>query len=333
MSAAGLASRLCLALPLSQRISPADLVRIGVEADRLGFLAVDAGENASTDALALLGALAMATARLQLASAVVTPLARSPALIAMGVVTMASLAPGRFTLGLGVGSPQVAGWHGQEFGQPVALMERTLDAVRAALSGQQLADWGRFRLSGIEPVQVPIRLAALNPRMLRLAAERTDGLILNFAGPDQVREIATELRALRARLGLASPFTILASIWAYVGPEPELAGASVRRETGVYLAVPTYQRMAASHAGWEQVRMVERAWREGGRDAAARVVPQSIVDGVYAGSRRQVEDRIERLLEAGADQVRVVPVTPHPGDPTAALEVVRAFGAVSGHIL
>jgi probable F420-dependent oxidoreductase len=324
VSEVGLAARLSIALPLSQGIAPADLVRVGVEAERLGFHGVDVGEHASTDAMAMLGALAAATSRIQLSSAVISPLVRSPSLIAMGAATMASLAPGRFILGLGVGSPLVAGWHGQEYRRPVAVMERTLEAVRRALSGQSVPEWGRFRLTGIEPAQVPIHLAALNPRMLRLAAERADGLILNFAGPDHVRPIAAELRALRARLGLSSAFVITASTWAYLGPEPEQAEAAVRRETSVYLAVPTYQRMAARHADEEQVLAVERAWREGGRQAASKLVPQSVIDGVYAGGRReQIEERIARLVDAGADLVRLLPVTTRPGDLTAATELVK----------
>jgi alkanesulfonate monooxygenase SsuD/methylene tetrahydromethanopterin reductase-like flavin-dependent oxidoreductase (luciferase family) len=326
LSPSPLASRLGIALPLSQGISPADLLRIGVEADRRGLRAVDAGEHASTDSLALLGALAVATERIELGTAIVSPLVRSPALIAMGAATMASLAPGRFVLGLGIGSPIVGAWHGREYGRALAVMEATLDAVRAAVAGQSLPEWGRFRLVGIGPVQIPIHLAALNPRMIELAALRADGLILNFAGPEQVRTIAARVRSLRVEAGLATPVQIIASAWAYVGPEPELAADRVRSETSVYLAVPSYQHMAAAHAGMERVRIVEQAWREGGRAAATRLVPQSVVDGVYAGGTPEaVAERSGELLEAGADAVRLVTVTTHPGDPSVALDLIAAL--------
>jgi hypothetical protein len=46
---------------------------------------------------------------------VVSILTRSLALLAMGAATLADLSSGRFVLGLGAGSPVVAGWHGREF--------------------------------------------------------------------------------------------------------------------------------------------------------------------------------------------------------------------------
>ena len=165
-------ANLGIATPLGYGQPPTALRDLAVAAERRGLGGIQVGELASTEVFALVAAMACATSRIRLETAVVSMLTRSPALLAMGAATLAELSSGRFVLGLGAGSPAVAGWHGREFpARPRTAMVQTVSDVRAALGGERLPGWDGFRLTGIEPrPDVRIFMAAMNPQMLRAAA-------------------------------------------------------------------------------------------------------------------------------------------------------------------
>ena len=85
----------------------------------------------------LLSFIAAKTSRIRLGSGIMQAGTRTPALIAMTAMSLASMSNGRFVLGLGVSGPQVIeGWHGITFDRPVARMRETIDIVRMAARGE-----------------------------------------------------------------------------------------------------------------------------------------------------------------------------------------------------
>ena len=65
--------------------------------------------------------------------------ARTPAATAMTAATLDLMSGGRFLLGLGTSGPQVVeGWHGQEWGKPLARTREYVEIVRAALRREPL---------------------------------------------------------------------------------------------------------------------------------------------------------------------------------------------------
>src|SRR5262249_52379440 len=81
-----------------------------------------------------------------------------------GMQTLGEAFPGRFVLGLGISHPHAVAMRGQEYGRPLTTMRAYLDAMDEA------------PYMGPGPMgRVPIVLAALGPKMLDLARDRTDG--------------------------------------------------------------------------------------------------------------------------------------------------------------
>src|SRR5207245_11086627 len=81
--------------------------------------------------------------RIKLGSGIMQAGTRTPALIAMTAMSLASMSGGRFRLGLGVSGPQVIeGWHGIRFDRPVQRMRETAEIVRRAIRGERLEYWG-----------------------------------------------------------------------------------------------------------------------------------------------------------------------------------------------
>jgi len=109
------------------------------EAERLGVDCVWSAEAWGHDAVTPLAFLAARTTRIKLAPGSCRAGTRTPALIAMTAMSLASMSGGRFRLGLGVSGPQVIeGWHGIEFDRPVQRMRETAEIVRRAVRGERL---------------------------------------------------------------------------------------------------------------------------------------------------------------------------------------------------
>jgi 5,10-methylenetetrahydromethanopterin reductase len=154
------------------------LARTARRAEELGFDQVWFPDSQLLwrDVFTVLTAAAVGTERIGLGSAVTNLVTRHPAVVASAARSVAELAPGRFTLGLGVGNSSV-GPIGMRSSTGVELREG-LTMLRALLEGHEWDFNGvRSRLRDPGP-KVPIHVAASGPRNLRLAGEIADGVIL-----------------------------------------------------------------------------------------------------------------------------------------------------------
>ena len=321
-------STLSLSLPVGYGIPPSELVRVIQRADRSGLAGVGVGELASTDAVALLAAAAPSTEQIRLETSVLSVLTRSPALFAMTAATLAQLSGGRFALGLGAGSPIVAGFHGLPFERPLARVERWITDVRNALAGGTLDDWGSFRLRGIDPAPVPLLLAAMNTGMIELAGRAADGVIFNFCGPDQVRALSATARMARPA-GANSEFEVHTTLWADASGDAEHARERFRSEMAPYLAVPTYRSAVVALSDEDAIDRATAAWAANGRKAAAELFPDSIVDAVLATDADDLASKAAALAEAGCTGVRVTPLTHELGNATHAMAVIDLIAEVA----
>jgi alkanesulfonate monooxygenase SsuD/methylene tetrahydromethanopterin reductase-like flavin-dependent oxidoreductase (luciferase family) len=307
------AALLSLSLPIGYGVPPVDLVRLIQQADTLGIPGVTVGELTSTDSLVLLAAAAPLTTSIRLETSAVSVLTRSPPLLAMAAATLANLSGNRFVLGLGAGSPIGAAFHGQPFVEVLDRVERWVTDIRAALEGKTLEGWGSFRLRGVEPVPVPIFFAAMNAKMVDLAGRLADGLILNFAGPDQVRDLAGAAIRARRAAGATQGFEVHSGLWCDAMGDPERAYDRFRHEMAPYLAVPTYRTAVIALSDEDAVDRAARAWREKGRAAAAAQFPDSIAHALVATDAAGLATKATHLRAAGCHGVRVTPLTHEPG--------------------
>src|SRR5204862_1459103 len=115
-----------------------------VEAERLGVDCVWAPESWGHDAATPLAFMAARTSRIRLGTGIMQAGTRTPALVAMTAMSLASMSGNRFILGLGVSGPQVIeGWHGIRFERPVQRLRETVEIVRRAVRGERLDYKGR----------------------------------------------------------------------------------------------------------------------------------------------------------------------------------------------
>jgi alkanesulfonate monooxygenase SsuD/methylene tetrahydromethanopterin reductase-like flavin-dependent oxidoreductase (luciferase family) len=311
-----------LALPIGYGIPPNGLLRIAQLAEEARFAGITCGELADTNSVALLAAASQMTKELRLTTSVISVLTRSPALLAMTATTLADLSHGRFTFGLGAGSPIVAGYHGQSFVDPVGRMDRTMSDLRTALAGDSLPEWGRFRLRRTEDRTVPLFVGAMNTRMLSLAGRLADGVILNLCGPDQVTELAGISLRAHDDAGHTSPFSIVAPLWVDASGDEDRARRRFAQDMAPYLAVPTYRRAFVALSNEDAVDRGAIVWSEKGRAAAAAVFPASIVDTVLAADRQTLASKVHALYAAGCSDIYIAPLMHDAGSSADANAVI-----------
>jgi probable F420-dependent oxidoreductase len=328
--------RLGVSIPVEEGLSIGQLVDLARAAELHGYEAVVAGEVAGPDAFALLAAIAVATERVTLGTGVVPLSTRSPALLAMGFQSVASLAPGRVVAGVGVSSPTVVErWHGRTFAPPLAYVREVLPALRAALDGEKLAVDGEhvrsdgFRLTLPPGPRVPIVLAAMRPRMIGLAGELADGVFLTWCPPEEAAEGVELLREGARRAGRdPDELLVIASFFAYAGPDVDVARERMRRYVMQYASVSTHRDSFARSI--PNLDEVEAAWRAGDRKRALSLVSDEAVERLTPLGADAAVRRARDLSAAGVDLPLMVVTAAAPGDSAGPLATIEAVGAALG---
>jgi len=140
-----------------------------------------------------MAACALSTDRIQLMPCVTNPVTRQVAVTAAALYSLAELAPGRVAA-IGIGTGDSAVWAtGSRMASPAAL--RTyIRSLKALLSGAQAgtAEEG-FRLDWATPqppLQIPVLVAAAGPKILRMAAQEADGVIVSMGyAPEDIAHV------------------------------------------------------------------------------------------------------------------------------------------------
>jgi probable F420-dependent oxidoreductase len=306
-------SRLGLSLPLDGLSLP-ECVELAQFAEHLGYTDVWTSEINGADGFTLLAAIAARTRSIRLGLAVAPVYTRPPALLAMTAASLQSLSQGRFVLGLGSSTePIVERWMGLTFRQPLTRVRETVEALRLALTGERVSFEGEtlslrdFRLQ-LGPADVPIVLAALGPRMLRLAGEIADGVVLSFAGlgaiPAQLGEVSAHLPA---------GFDVLQRVGVAIDEDEQRFRSAVRRELAGYARTQAYNASFARQGYAAEASAIQQAWQRGDARAAAEAVSDRLIADTYLfGTPEVCRDRLASYRQAGLRTPIVVPISLDP---------------------
>ncbi len=280
-------------------------LRLAVLAEQLGFDAVWVADSPVIwrELWVTLTALALGTSRVRLGAAVTTAVTRHPAVTSSAALSLAELSGGRFVLGLGNGDSSLA-TTGSGTPQTLAGFREALAAFRALLAGRA-AKVGAAEVTHrwAPGVPVPIYVAATGPRMLELAGELADGVIVMVGVAEPMIRAALERIHAGARRAGRDPRAVEVVLWAACAVSDRAPGearaavrANVARASIRALPLPPPD---------EQARIVERirasydyAFHSDPRAPHAGMVPDSLVDHfAIAGTSAECAARLGGLLE------------------------------------
>lgn len=226
----------------------------------------------SKEIIAHASLLLAASERLTIATGIANMWARDAVALANAARLLADDHPGRFVLGIGVGHSYSTEVRGSRYERPWSGMRTYLEAMDEAPS------------SAPEPARpAPRLLAALGPRMLELAAERTAGAHTYFV---PVEHTVAARRALSAEPLLAVEQTVV------LESEPAAARHLARGFAVHYLELPNYAN------NLRRLGFTDEDVAGSGSDRA--------IDATIAWGRvDRIVDRVRAHLDAGADHVAV----------------------------
>jgi F420-dependent oxidoreductase-like protein len=298
-------------------------IQFAVEAERLGIDSLWTPEVWGYDALTGLAYVAAKTSTIKLGTFVVQLGSRSPAMLATSALSLQELSDGRFLLGVGTSGPRVMeGWHGVRFHKPVETTKETIEIVRIISRGDRLEHPGEIYplplpdSSGaalrpqVRPRHVPVYVAAMGPRNLRLTGEMADGWLGNAFIPeaaevflDPLREGAQQAGRSLADLDLVAPVAV-----EFHDDEAAASAAARRHAEGYAFTIGAmgvkgrnFYNDAFTRLGYgDEVARVAELWQSGQRDEARRAVPLDLGRLTnLVGTQEQIEQRLKLYRVAG----------------------------------
>jgi 5,10-methylenetetrahydromethanopterin reductase len=323
-----------VALPLDRPVR--EVLDAAEAAEGLGFGSVWVSDDRlQRDPFSVLAALALRTHRVSLGPGVTNPYTRHPALLASAVATLDELSRGRAVLGLGAGGTSHA-MLAVERTAPAATLRQAILLVRTLLSGGEAtargpvvrADRARLDFQPVRPT-VPIYVGGRGPRVLALAGELADGVIVgNLATPGDWRRALewVETGARRSGRDLRS-VKLVAWLWCAVDDDDRSTVDAVRPVIATSLATsrPVLRRLRVELPPAFVRAMEAHRWSPTARAVAeaGRHLPDEVVHRfALAGTPARCRAKLEILLEAvpAMAQVVIVPLSPPGGSPA---DVVR----------
>ena len=301
-------------------------------AEGLGYDSVWQVEGRGGDQFSVLTACALATERIGLGTNISSIFVRTAPLIAMAAATVDRFSHGRFILGLGTDhAHQVVRMHGHPFSKPIPRMLDTVDIVRQLIRDGEVSYEGEiFNIEHfdlwLEPVrpEIPIYVAAVNPKMLRIAGGIGQGVIMVNHTVDSVRDArANIMRGADRAAKQPEDVVVSTMIPCAVTSDREDARRLMRHSTvALKTVLPRYTRLHHELGFGEEREAVLAALREDDQAGAASIVSDRYLDAfTITGTAGEARGRLETWREAGIDLPILVPV----GDDDQVLETVRAL--------
>jgi 5,10-methylenetetrahydromethanopterin reductase len=218
-----------------------------------GFPSIWFPQTAGLDVLTALAVAAVSVPTIRIGTAVVPIQGRHPIPLAQQALTVADAAgPGRFTLGVGVTHALISeGWYGVPYRDVVGLFEEELEALDGLLSTRRQADLEGARLTARLKLSVPVPppglvVAALGPKMLRLAGRLSDGTVTWMTGPRTLEsQVVPQITAAAAEAGRTAP-RVIAGLPICVTGNREEARDRIRPILAGSARMPSYARQVAA---------------------------------------------------------------------------------------
>jgi probable F420-dependent oxidoreductase len=310
---------------------PAELAEAARMAEEAGFESVWATEFYDRSATVALAAMAHATTRIELGSAIAYAFGRTPVVLAAEARDLDELSGGRLTLGLGTGTRRMQqDWHGLDGEHPATRMEELVPLLRRLwrLHEGPLEHEGRFYRLNVKPTapprpplreQIPIYMAGVNRRMIEAAGAVADGLVGHpLFTPEYVSEVA------RPALARGGGVPIAGYITTSVSDDRDQA----RRDGAAIIAfnstVKTYRAVHRVSGFEAEAEAVRDAWSRGDFAGMAAAVTDQMIDAIaLAGTPDEVRARFEERWDGVYERPLLWPPAFRGADGVKA--VVEAF--------
>jgi probable F420-dependent oxidoreductase len=290
---------LTLPLPGLRLAENAEHVKV---AEAAGYTDLWSGETNGPDGFTPLALAAAWTERPRLGTGIVGVIQRGRALLAQEAAALADASGGRFVLGIGASSDRIVeAWNAMPFERPLSQVSETIDFLRKALAGER-ADGG-FKLERAPEAEIPIVVAALRGKMLRLAVEKGDGAFTNFLPLAGLPRVTEQLSSAPEGFELLCRFFCLPGERDQVEPLARFMFSS-------YITVPVYEAFFRWLGYGDRIDEMVAAWNAKDRERAAAAAPWELIEDTFIfGTPAQMKERLEAYVAGGITLPVITPIT------------------------
>ena len=245
--------------------------------ERWGYDSLWVPEIDGREPFSTCGYLLGQTEKIRIGTGIANAYVRDANVAAQARSTLAEFSGGRFTFGLGASHPLLVEPRGHQWEAPLVKLRNYLEGMESAV------------LTNPQPRQAaPLLIAAHGPKLLQLAAEKTDGVLMYM-------QPTSAIAAARNTLGADKQLhAIVRCVYA---DDKETARDIARRALAFYIHLPPY------HRAWAAAGFDESDWQTGGSDR--------LIDAVCAcGDIDDIRAYLGDIEAAGASHALLSPLHP-----------------------
>jgi alkanesulfonate monooxygenase SsuD/methylene tetrahydromethanopterin reductase-like flavin-dependent oxidoreductase (luciferase family) len=300
--------------PLSVMLMPLEnrreaILELALTAEEQGYDSLFLPETWAFDITVLLAEIAARTTNLNIGTGILSIWGRSAGTIAMAAATLQTLSGGRFILGLGSSTKQLAeGLHDVEYRAPYDKLRRIIQQVRSLIQGERIP---LEVATGVRPLklnlgeypEVPILLGASSQKSIDIAGELCDGWLPFLYPRDQLQDGISRLQAAAAKAGKPKEeFLIYPVIPTIVAENTAKAREGAAWVVSFYINLmgPLYRNTLIRSGYQSEVDSITEA-NQGQKTAIVPTDAEVLLDQLTLyGTPEEVKEKIPAWLETGA---------------------------------
>jgi 5,10-methylenetetrahydromethanopterin reductase len=263
-------------------------------------------ESWGRESFSTLGAISQITKKVRLGTSIVSIYSRTPATVAMAATSLDTLSDNRLIIGLGASTAAIVeNWHGVQFDRPASRMKEYIECLRLMIEGDKVKYDGKFFkinnfriLHQPQRTHIPIFMAAVNKKMISMASELADGILLYLRPLEELKRTAVELKQATKQRG----FEIACSfICAVSNKDPEKARDRAATTLAFYVAVGKYYSKFLADNGFKiEVDEITSEFRNAGAESAAKFVSDRMLSSlVICGTSEECRESLSKFLSTG----------------------------------
>ncbi|MEM3506154.1 MAG: 5,10-methylenetetrahydromethanopterin reductase [Candidatus Bathyarchaeia archaeon] len=262
------------------------------------------------DVFVVLAAIAHATEKVKIGTAVCNPYTRHPALLAFSIATIDELSNGRAVLGIGAGGSLTLRPLGiPMWNKPLTAIREAITVIRKLFDGETVTFEGKIiRAYNVKlftkPKKIPIYMAARGDGMLKLLGELADGALLS----SPILHIKYELERIKEgckkagrrlneiEIGNATPFS--------VSMNKEKAKEAVKSHCTFMISDFPLKALESVGISKEEQEIVREAFKKGGIEKAKDLITLEMVNALtISGTPEECVPKFKDQIKAGVNQI------------------------------
>jgi len=277
-----------------------------------------------------MAAIALSTSRVIIGTGVTNPITRHPSVLASAYASLDEMAPGRFTVGIGLGDSSLETMGLKQ--ARIAQLERAIGQMRTVIEGGEAElESGRIHINFGRGEAIPFYLAASGPKMLELSGRIADGvIILVGVAPEALAQALARIESGAKASGrkLSDLDLVLWVPCAVSDSAP--AKDAVKAHVARVVAHPLPFSLSENEQKvLQDIREAYNYYQHMDQKASqARVIPDWLVDKfAIAGTTEECAAKVDELRSSGIQQIAIIPYNVGAADRS---ETLRLFAKAAG---